>query len=45
MGRLLKYVFYLALLGAVGFVGYALVADLPARQSEIVKDVPLHFTD
>ena len=39
MGRLLKYVFYLVVLGAIGVAGYAIFATLPAPQSDIVIDV------
>jgi hypothetical protein len=39
MGRLIKYVIYLIVLCAIGIAGYALIFDLPAPQSEIVKPV------
>ena len=45
MGRLLKYVFYLAVLLGIGLVGYALIADLPAPKTEITEDVELHSID
>ena len=45
MGKLLKYLFYLVILLAIGLVGYSLVAELPARKTEITQDVPLHFPD
>lgn len=35
MFRLLKILFYLAIIGGIGLVGYALFFDLPAPQSEV----------
>ncbi|MEM6944508.1 MAG: hypothetical protein AAF416_19030 [Pseudomonadota bacterium] len=35
MGRLLKYLFRLALLGAVILAGYALFAELPAPREPV----------
>lgn len=35
MGRLFKYLIYLALLAALTVIGYALLFDLPAPQAEI----------
>ncbi len=40
MGRLVKYLLYLAILGALAFAGYALVADLPAPVRTITFDAP-----
>ena len=37
--RLIKYLFLLALLGAAGVAGYALLFDLPAVQEEVVISV------
>ena len=37
MGRLLKYLFFLALLGVAGVAVYALFADLPAPVREITR--------
>ncbi|WP_284154935.1 hypothetical protein [Algicella marina] len=39
MGRLIKYLFYLALVAAVGIAGYALVSDLPPPENEVIIDV------
>ena len=44
MRRLLKYLFVLALLLAVAFVGYAMVSDLPAPERDKVVEVPLPET-
>lgn len=41
MGRLIKYLFYVIVLAAIGLVGYALVSDLPAPRTDIVKPVDL----
>ena len=41
MGTILKYLFFLLVICAVGVAGYALVFDLPAPQSEIVKPVEI----
>lgn len=39
MGRLLRYLFYLIVLCALVVAGYALVFDLPAPITEVVKPV------
>ncbi|MEO1550344.1 MAG: hypothetical protein AAFR93_07925 [Pseudomonadota bacterium] len=39
MGRLLKFLFYLAVLGVIGVAGYAIFATLPAPQSDVILDV------
>ncbi len=39
MGRLLRYLFYLAILVGVGVVGYAIFSELPPPQREIVVPV------
>ncbi|MEM7613617.1 MAG: hypothetical protein AAF245_01150 [Pseudomonadota bacterium] len=39
MGRVLKYLVYLLLLGVVALVGYTLVADLPAPTERVVVPV------
>lgn len=39
LGRLLKYLFWLALIGAAALAGFALVSDLPAPIEE--RTVPL----
>jgi hypothetical protein len=44
MRRISKYLFRLLLLIAVGFVVYALVADLPPPTSERVVSLPLPQT-
>jgi len=41
MRRLFKYLFRLALLLAVGFVGYAMLSDLPPPTRDQVVAVPL----
>ena len=41
MARILKYLFFLLVICAVGVAGYALVFDLPAPQSEVVKPVEI----
>lgn len=41
MGRILKYLFFLLVICAVGVAGYALVFDLPAPQLEVVKPVEI----
>jgi hypothetical protein len=41
MGRLLRYLFYLVLLAALGFAVYAFFAELPAPIREITVDVPV----
>lgn len=35
MGRLLKYLFFLAVLGAIGLAVYAMFGDLSPQQGEI----------
>ncbi|MCF6272492.1 MAG: hypothetical protein L3J37_04755 [Rhodobacteraceae bacterium] len=37
--RLIKYLFILALLGAAGVAGYALLFDLPAEKTEVTISV------
>lgn len=44
MRKLFKYLFRLALLLAVAFVGYAMFSDLPAPVRERVVTVPLPET-
>ncbi len=39
MLRLIKVLFYLAVLVGIGIVGYALFFDLPAPQSEITQSI------
>jgi len=39
MGRLLKFLFYLTILAAIGVAGYALVSDLPAPQDTVVVPI------
>ena len=41
MWRLLRGVIYLAILGGIGLVGYAWIADLSPEQSEIRRSVVL----
>jgi hypothetical protein len=40
MGRLFKYLLYLAVLAALAFAGYALVAELPAPVRTITFEAP-----
>ncbi|MFV0515567.1 MAG: hypothetical protein ACK5MY_18290 [Jhaorihella sp.] len=47
MGRLIKYLFYLIILAAIGLVGYAYVgpwfgADFSPPETEIREPVTLH---
>lgn len=39
MFRLIKVLFYLAVFGGIGLVGYALFFDLPAPQSEVTQSI------
>ena len=41
MWRMTKYLFRLALLGAIGLVTYALLADLPPPTRQITVEVPM----
>lgn len=41
MGRMIKYLFYLILIGAAGLAVYALLAPLPAPQEDRVIPVTL----
>lgn len=41
MGRMLKYLFYIAVLAMLGLAGYAMVADLPPPTKEVVVDLPM----
>lgn len=41
MGRALKFIFRIAVLGVLGLVGYAMIADLPPPTREIVVDLPV----
>ena len=40
MWRILKYLFWLAVLALIGLAVYAMVADLPPPTREIVVDLP-----
>jgi hypothetical protein len=40
VGRLLKYLFFLAVIAAAGLSVYALVADLPPPVREVVRELP-----
>ena len=40
MGRLFRFLFLLALIAALGAVGYIAVMDIPAPTREIVQKVP-----
>ena len=39
MGRALKYIFYIAVLGTLGLAAYAMLADLPPPTKDIVVDI------
>ena len=39
MFRLIKVLFYLAVIGGIGIVGYALFFELPAPQSEVTRAI------
>lgn len=39
MFRLIKILFYLAIIGGIGIVGYALFFELPAPQSEVTQAI------
>lgn len=41
MGRLLKFLFFLIVLGGIGLVGYAYLGDLSPEQEEINQPVEL----
>lgn len=43
MGRLIKYIFYLIVLGGIGLTGFTLFSDLPAPTTEVV--IPVEPTD
>lgn len=42
VGRVLKYLFFLVVAGAIGLSGYALFSDLSAPKSEVVKTIDLN---
>lgn len=39
MGRALKYIFRIAVLGALGLAAYAMLADLPPPTRDVVVDI------
>ena len=39
MGRLIKFLFYLAILGLIGLVGYSYLGDLSSPNVEIIQPV------
>jgi len=39
MFRLIKVLFYLAVIGGIGIVGYALFFELPAPESEVTQAI------
>ncbi len=41
MGRLLKYLLRLILLGIVALIGYALLADLPPPVEDVEIELPI----
>ena len=40
MLRVFKYLFWLAVLGALGLAGYAMIADLPPPTQDVVVELP-----
>ena len=40
MGRALKYIFYIAILGVVALAGYAVLDDLPPPTKSVTVDLP-----
>jgi len=45
LGRILKYLFFLVILGMIGLAGYALFSDLPAPTAEVVEPVDPWLTE
>ncbi|HUS54356.1 MAG TPA: hypothetical protein VMY41_10180 [Thermohalobaculum sp.] len=45
MRRLVKYLFQLLILAGIGFVGYAMFADLPAPTRDTVLTLPVPRAD
>ncbi len=43
MFRLIKFLFYLAVIAGIALVGYALFFDLPAPQNEVTVPVQLNL--
>lgn len=41
MGRGLKYLFRLVLLGVLAFLGYAIFGDPAPRQTEVTVEIPV----
>ncbi len=39
MGRALKYIFRIAVLGALGLAAYAMLADLPPPTRDVIVDI------
>ncbi len=39
MFRLIKVLFYLAVIGGIGIVGYAMFFELPAPQSDVTQSI------
>jgi len=39
MFRLIKFLFYLAVIGGIGIVGYALFFELPAPKTEVMQAI------
>lgn len=39
MGRALKFIFRIAVLGALGLAAYAMLADLPPPTRDVVVDI------
>ncbi|MEM0988210.1 MAG: hypothetical protein AAGK00_04975 [Pseudomonadota bacterium] len=41
MGRALKYLFYLVVLGFLGLVAYAMLTELPPPTKDVTIELPL----
>ena len=41
MWRLIRFLFWLALLAAIGLVAYAMIADLPPPSRQYLIDLPM----
>lgn len=44
LGRILKYLFFLVILGLIGLAGFALFSDLPAPSSEVTEPVKTNLS-
>lgn len=41
LGKILKFLFLMAILGIIGLGGFSLVSDLPAPEQEVIVELPL----